>query len=120
MTGNIYICLNETTYNSEIPLELQGRYARTSIDEEGNLIEVLPTTFSQVGEDNKRPYGVVREITINEAKFYILEFEASWLSGEVSALLNLGVGLEYPNNTLLTNAEARELINQNVDESLSN
>ena len=122
MIGNIFICLNEATYNGEIPAELQGSYSRISTDEEGELVAVLPTTFKEVGEDGKRKFGSVVELTIDEAKFYIMEFNASWLESEVSALINLGNGLDYPNNTLLTNKEAIELINlnQSNDESLSN
>ena len=111
-----FICLNEATYNSNIPLELQGRYARVEKDEEGELVSILPTTFAEVGEDNRRAYGAVIELTINDAKFYVMELEASWLGGEVSALLELGNGLSYPNNTLLTNEEAISLINQHQDD----
>ena len=110
MVGNIFICLNEATYNGEIPTELQGSYSRISRDKEGELVAVLPTTFRRVGMDNKRKFGGVVEITIDEAKFYIMEFNASWLQSEVSALLNLGNGLDYPNNTLMTNKEAVKLI----------
>ena len=118
MIGNIFICLNEATYNGEIPAELQGSYARVSSDEEGNLIEILPTTFKEVGEDGKRKFGSVVELTIDEAKFYMMEFNASWLLSEVSALINLGNGLDYPNNTLMTNKEAVVVIQSNQDELL--
>ena len=118
MVGNIFICLNEATYNGEIPTELQGSYARVSSDEDGNLIEILPTTFKEVGEDGKRKFGSVVELTIDDAKFYIMEFNASWLQSEVSALINLGNGLEYPNNTLMTNKEAIALMQDNQSEDI--
>jgi|TARA_R110000851_G_scaffold89062_1_gene194284 hypothetical protein len=118
MVGNIFICLNEATYNREIPTELQGSYARVSSDEEGNLIEILPTTFKEVGEDGKRKFGSVVELTIDDAKFYIMEFNASWLLSEVSALINLGNGLEHPNNTLMTNKEAIALMQDNQSEDI--
>ena len=111
-----FICLNEATYNANIPLEFMGRYARVERDEEDELVSILPTTFKEVGEDNRRAYGSVIELTINDAKFYVMELDASWLSGEVSALLSLGANLTYPNNTLLTNAEAIELIKANTDD----
>ena len=121
MVGNIFICLNEATYNGEIPTELQGSYSRISRDEEGELVAVLPTTFAQIGEDNKRKFGGVVEVEVNGSVYYIMEFNASWLQSEVSALFRLGKGLRYPNNTLMTNKEAIELINSNQpnDESLS-
>ena len=108
-----FICLNEATYNSEIPVDLQARYARVDRDDEGNLLDILPTTFAEVGEDNRRAYGSVIELTINDENFYVMELEASWLNGEVSALIDLGNGLNYPNNTLLTKEEAIELIRVN-------
>ena len=116
MVGNIFICLNEATYRGEIPRELQGSYSRISTDEEGELIAVLPTTFAQIGEDNKRKFGSVVEIKVNRSVYYIMEFNASWLQSEVSALFRLGKGLKYPNNTLLTNKEAIELISTNTKE----
>ena len=116
MVGNIFICLNEATYNSEIPTELQGSYSRISRDEEGELVAVLPTTFAQIGEDNKRKFGGVVEVEVNGNVYYIMEFNASWLQSEVSALFRLGKGLRYPNNTLMTNSEAVELINLHTRE----
>ena len=114
-----FICLNEATYNANIPLEFMGRYARVERDEDGELVSILPTTFKEVGMDNKRAYGSVIELTINDAKYFVMELEASWLNGEVSALIDLGNGLSYPNNTLLTNEEAIDLIRLNTDDSLS-
>jgi len=46
----------------------------------------------------------------------VMELEASWLSGEITALINLGEGLNYPNNTLLTREEAKSLIKANQDD----
>ena len=115
MIGNIYICLNEETYNSELP-DLFSRYRRAEFDEEGALVQLLPTTYAEMGEDNKRQYGHVLTFTKNGANFYILEFTASWLSGEVSYLLDLGQGLEYPNNAVLTSDEAVQLVQENAQE----
>ena len=116
MTGNVFICLDEVTYNGNIPAELQGQYARIEQDEEGNLLSILPTTFAEVGEDNKRKFGVVIELDISGSKYFIMEFNASWTSGEVSSLIALGDGLNYPSNALLTNEEARELIQSNQND----
>lgn len=116
MRGNIFICLNESTYNGEIPEILQGRYARKESDEDGNFIALLPTTFKDVGEDNKQKFGAVVSFQINGASFYILELSGSWVEGEVSALSALGEGLQFPSNSLLTDEEARLLIKENTDD----
>ena len=115
MQGNIFICLNEATYNGSIPSELQGQYARKSYDEEGDLIEVLNTTFEEVAIDNRVKFGNVIELSIEDAIHYVLELDCSWLGGEVSALLALGDSLEYPSNCLMTNEEAMALIAANTD-----
>jgi hypothetical protein len=113
MQGNIFICLNRATYKGLIPTELEGKYSRKSYDEEGTLIEVLPTTFEELGADNRIKFGNVIEVAIEDSKYFVLELDCSWLGGEVSALLDLGSSLSYPNNCLMTNKEAMELIKAN-------
>jgi hypothetical protein len=51
-----------------------------------------------------------------EGTYYIIELEVSWKSGEITALLKLGEGLSYPNNTLMTNTEAHQFINENTSD----
>jgi len=116
MIGNIFMCLNESTYNSNIPFELEGDYARKVYDEEGNLTEVLDTTFKEVCEDNRIKFGSVIELNIDDVNYFVIELNASWLNGGVSALLDLGSGWSYPNNCLMSNQEAMELINANQSE----
>jgi len=111
MISNIFICLDEQTYLGLIPVELQGSYSRKTYDDDGNLLSILPTTFEEVGIDNRRKFGAVIELDVNGANHFIMEFNASWLQSEVSTLIGLGAGLNYPSNTLLTNSEAIELIN---------
>ena len=115
MQGNIFICLNEVTYNGLIPVELEGKYSRKVYDDEGVLTEVLGTTFSDVGVDNRIKFGGVIELNIDDSKHFVLELDCSWLGGEVSALLALGDTLDYPSNCLMTNKEAMELIKENQE-----
>lgn len=116
MVGNIFICLNEATYKGTIPTALEGSYARKTYDDDGSLVSVLSTTFEEVGEDNKRKFGAVIQVSIEDDNFYVMEFNASWLQSEVTALLSLGDGLSYPSNTLMTNAEAISLIQENQND----
>jgi hypothetical protein len=115
MKGNIYICLNEETYNSEIP-DIFSRYRRPEYDEEGVLVQLLPTTYAQMAEDNKYLYGTVINVEVNESQYYIVEMTASWLEGEVSYLLDLGEGLSYPSNAILTSNEVSQLIADNTQD----
>ena len=118
MIGNVFICLDEQTYLGLIPTELQGSYARKTYDDDGNLLSILPTTFEEVGIDNRRKFGAVIELDVNGSVYFVMEFNASWLQSEVTALISLGDGLSYPSNTLLTNAEAISLINQYTNDLL--
>jgi len=118
MKGNIFICLNEAAYLGNIPRELEGKYSRKIYNEEGNLTEVLATTFEEVASDNRIKFGNVIEVAIEDSKYYVVELDCSWLGGEVSALLNLGRGLSYPSNCLMTSAEAMELIRDNQSDNI--
>jgi len=113
MRGNIFICLNEQTYNSEIP-DILSRCRRVEFSKDGSSSKILPTTFAQMGEDNTTDFGKVQSLSVDGVNFYILQFNASWLNGEVSYLKDLGKGLSYPNNALLLNAEARKLLEENI------
>ncbi len=115
MKGNIYICLNEETYNSNLP-DIFSRYRRPEYDEEGALVQLLPTTYAQMAEDNKFLYGTVVDVEVNGSQYYIVEMTASWLEGEVSYLLNLGEGLSYPSNAILTSSEASQLVADNTQD----
>ena len=101
MKGNTYISVNEATYEAAIPPELMAKYARE--DQYGDKIT---TTFKEVGIDNELDYGPVIPLSYEGANYYLIELEASWKNGEISALIQLGEGLSYPNNTLLTINEA--------------
>lgn len=118
MIGNVFICLNEATYLGIIPSELEGKYSRKIYNEEGVLTEVLDTTFEMVAFDNRIKFGGVVELNIDKVTYYVVELDCSWLGGGVSALLNLGRGLSYPSNCLMTNAEAIELIRDNQSEDI--
>lgn len=115
MQGNIFICLNRATYKGLIPTELEGNYARKVYDLDDDLVEVIPTTFEDVGVDNRVKFGSVIEFKIKNKRYFVLELDCSWLGGEVSALLALGDSLEYPSNCLMTNEEAMALIAANTD-----
>jgi len=114
MRGNVYMCLNTTTYNAKIPTELVATYGIPSYDKEGELDEVLHPTFKELGVHNLIKFGAVPEITIGSAKYYIVELEVSWKQGEASALLKLGEGKSYPSNALMSNTEVNKFISDNT------
>jgi hypothetical protein len=111
MEANIFLCLNEVTYNSNVP-GVFDRFKKAKYDDDGNLEELLPATYAEIAEQNASDLGVALKITIDESNYYLIKWEASFLNGEVSELLNLGKGLSYPNNSVLTKQEAIELLEE--------
>lgn len=116
MRGNVYMCLDNTTFNKLIPTELVATYGIPEYDEEGVQNGVIHPTFKELGEYNRRKFGTVPMVKIGNAKFYIVELEASWISGELSALLKLGKNKAYPKNCLMTRSEAAKFIRDNADD----
>ncbi len=55
-------------------------------------------------------------VKIGKAKFHIIELEASWLGGELSALLKLGKNKAYPKNCLMTRSEAVKFVRDNAND----
>ena len=114
MRGNIFYALNTETWNDVIPFSLLGRYGWSETDEEGNTIEIHPTWKELANSaHHKAKYGVPIEIKVGRRNIYIIELTASWLQSEVSDLMALGDGLEYPQNSLLIAEEANHLITTN-------
>ena len=118
MRGNVYMCLNTTTYNAKIPTELVATYGIPSYDEEGESVETLHPTFKELSAYNLQKFGGVPVVTIDSSEYYIVELEVSWKQGETSALLKLGEGLAYPNNTLMTNTEVNKFIRDNATDEI--
>ena len=115
MRGNVYMCLDNTTFNKLIPTELVAKYGIPEYDEEGVQNGVIHPTFKELGEYNRRKFDSVTIIKIGNAKLHIVELEKSWLDGELSELLDLGKGKEYPNNCLMTRTEAAKFIRDNSE-----
>jgi len=110
------MCLDNTTFNKLIPTELVATYGIPEYDEEGVQNGVIHPTFKELGEYNRRKFGAVPMIKIGNAKFHIVELEASWISGELSALLKLGKNKAYPKNCLMTRSEAAKFIRDNAND----
>ncbi len=117
MRGNVYISLNESTYEDLIPTELVDKYGISVLDDEGVETSKTTPTFKELGEVNKHLFGPVITVTVDSVNYYVMELEVSWTSSEVSALIALGLGLSSPNNTLMTNKEAINFINENAPEA---
>lgn len=118
MRGNVFLCLDNTTFNKLIPNELVGIYGIPEYDEEGIQNGVTHPTFKELGEYNRRKFGHNPMVKIGKAKFYIIQLEASWLNGELSSLLNLGKNKAYPKNCLMTRSEASIFLSEHQSDEI--
>ena len=112
MRGNVYLSLDTKTFKGLIPEELMKTYGIPQYDEEGIQNGVIKPTFEELGEYNRRKFGANPVVEIGKTKYHIIQLEASWVSGELSALLDLGKGKEYPNNCLMTRTEAAQFVSK--------
>jgi hypothetical protein len=118
MRGNVFLCLDNTTFNKLIPNELVGTYGIPEYDEEGIQNGVTHPTFKELGEYNRRKFGHNPMVKIGKAKFYIIQLEASWINGELSSLLNLGKNKTYPKNCLMTRSEASIFLSEHQSDEI--
>lgn len=106
-----YICLTKETLGMGIPNELMGQfgYEEIEIDQEtGNQISStkIHPTWEQLIKNGKLgnpTHSIDGNLTIIKGTF-------SHLTGEMSAILALGLNMEYPNNSILTSKEAQILV----------
>ena len=116
MRGNVYLSLDTKTFKGLIPEELMKTYGIPQYDEEGIQNGVIKPTFEELGEYNRRKFGANPMVKIGKAKFYIIQLEASWLDGELSALLKLGKNKAYPKNCLMTRSEASKFVSKHSND----
>ena len=105
----MYICLNKATYESAIPSVLQPKlgwnnYTYTD-DGEIDTTTAYTPTWKEATFAGK--LGAPKES--HDGAYIIVKGEFSMLTGELSAITNLGASLAYPNNSVLTKTEAQTL-----------
>ena len=116
MRGNVYLSLDTKTFKGLIPEELMKTYGIPQYNEEGVQNGVIKPTFEELGKYNRRKFGANPVVKIGKAKYHIIQLEASWLDGELSALLKLGKNKAYPKNCLMTRSEAAKFIRDNAND----
>ena len=114
MAYEMYICLNKATYESAIPSELQSQLGWTNYtyDEDGEVVSstVYTPTWKEAAFAGK--LGVPRES--HDKAYIIVKGAFSLLTGEMSSIIALGASQSYPNNSVLTKAEAQTLVASGV------
>jgi hypothetical protein len=117
MKGNIYISVPASDISNELPAAItRYDWVENTYNEEGEVESstTIHPTWEQYGSRNSGLFG--SPVSVGDVVVY--EMEASWLEGEVSALLALGNGQTAPNYTVHTNAEVRAFIQENTPSEL--
>ena len=99
----MYVCLKKATYESQIPTELQSKlgWNNYTYNDDGTI----DTTWKESAFAGK--LGAPR--VSHDGAYIIVKGEFSMKEGELSVIANLGAGLAYPNNSVLTKTEAQTL-----------
>ena len=106
----LYICLRKATYESAVPSVLQPKlgWNNYTYEDDGETIAsttAYTPTWKEAAFAGK--LGAPRESL--DGNLIIVKGEFSMLEGELTAVIALGNGLSYPNNSVLTKTEAQTL-----------
>ena len=108
----LYICLKKTTYESQVPTVLKTKLGWNEYTYDTDTGEITSTTaYHPTWKESafRGKLGAPR-VSLNGGHI-ILKGEFSMLEGELTAIMALGNGLVYPNNSILTKTEAQTLAN---------
>ena len=105
----LYICLKKSTYNSKVPDVLKAKlgWNESEYDADGEITST--TAYHPTWKESafKGKLGAPRASL--DGELVIVKGEFSMIEGELSAMAELGNGMSYPNNSILTKSEAQEL-----------
>ena len=112
MAYEMYICLKKATYESAIPSALSNQLKITThtYNDEGVITSTSVNntpTWKECAFAGK--LGVPRES--HDGAYIIVKGAFSMLTGEMTSIIALGASQSYPNNSVLTKAEAQTLSN---------
>ena len=105
----LYICLKKTTYESAVPSVLQPKlgWNEYEYDEGGEITSTTAITPTWKESAFKGKLGAPR--VKPDGSLVIVKGEFSMLTGELTAMKDLGANMDYPNNSILTKSEAQTL-----------
>ena len=121
MTGNynLYFSITKEDFKKAIPDNLLGKYSIKSFDEElGDMIRI-PESWEEAEESGafcwvRKSLNWDKPGVPNSEKVAIIKDEFSVLKGELSALIAMGEGKEFPYNSVMTKQEAKDLVQTNL------
>ena len=107
----LYICLKKATYESKVPDVLKTKLGWNEYEYDGDGEITSTTAYRPTWKESafKGKLGAPR-VSL-DGGLIIVKGEFSMLEGELTAIIALGNGLAYPNNSILTKTEAQTLAN---------
>ena len=107
----LYICLKKDTYESKVPDALKSKlqWDEYEYGDDGEVTKTTTIHPTWKEATFKGSLGAPR--TSLDGGLIIVKGEFSMLTGELTAMMALGNGLDYPNNAVLTKSEAQTLAN---------
>ena len=107
----LYICLKKATYESKVPDVLKTKlgWNEYEYDDDGEITKT--TAYHPTWKESafKGKLGAPR-VSL-DGNLVIVKGEFSVKEGELTAIVALGSGMDYPNNSVLTKTEAQTLAN---------
>lgn len=107
----LYVCLTKAVYESTIPSVLQPKLGWNNYTYEADGETIASTTaYTPTWKEAafKGKLGAPR--TSIDGNLIVIKGEFSLRTGELSAIIDLGSGMDYPNNSVLTKTEAQILV----------
>lgn len=116
MKGNVYILIHEDDLAELPPPLTQARYTYelTIFDQDGEPIstETVVPNWEQLAGHTFRDYGdkVPNFYDGDGEKYYVIEFETSFVKGEIQQLLAKSNPANFPKYVILSASEARRFL----------
>ena len=107
----LYVCLTKAVYESAVPSVLQPKLGWNNYTYEADSETIASTTaYTPTWKEAafKGKLGAPR--TSLDGNLIVIKGEFSLRTGELSAIIDLGSGMDYPNNSVLTKTEAQALV----------
>jgi len=107
----LYTCLKKTTYESAVPSVLQPKlgWNNYTYEEDGETI-ASTTAYTPTWKESAFKGKLGSPRVSLDGNLIIVKGEFSLRTGELSAIIDLGAGMVYPNNSVLTKTEAQALV----------
>tara|TARA_B110000495_G_scaffold136319_1_gene119378 strand:- start:268 stop:627 length:360 start_codon:yes stop_codon:yes gene_type:complete len=107
----LYVCLTKAVYESAVPSVLQPKlgWNNYTYEEDGETIDTT-TAYTPTWKESAFKGNLGAPRTSLDGNLIVVKGEFSLRTGELSAIIDLGSGMAYPNNSVLTKTEAQALV----------